>query len=178
MKRLAMLSLLFIIGCTYGQTKKKKSISKKVVPTTKINTIVEKNYEIIDPKNDNSTSPIGNDEIYYQKGDDNKIYNIAGIEVSPDFPGGNKELFSFISKNFQFTDEMKENKLKGKIIASFVVEKDGSISDIKVIRGLGFGTENEAIRVLKLMPKWKPGMQNGKKVRCANLIPITIYANN
>jgi len=178
MKKLALLTLLLTMGLSYGQIKKKKTISKKVVPT--VSTQGEK-VTVID-RSTNSKSeivayPSGDaPNIQQEQEDENIIYNAAGIEVKPEFSGGNEKLFSFISKNFQYNDVMIENELKGRTIASFVVEKDGSISDIKVVRGMGFGTENEIIRVLKLMPKWNPGEQNGKKVRCSYMIPIAIYA--
>ncbi|WP_395064074.1 energy transducer TonB [Flavobacterium sp.] len=178
MKKLALLTFLLTIGLSYGQIKKKKNNFKKVVSATK--TIHPKNKVgcVIAAPNSDSTSVISptSYEPMSPKEDENIIYNIAGIEVKPDFPGGDKYLFSFISKNFQYTDEMKENELKGKIIASFIVEKDGSISAIKVTRSIGFGTEKEVIRVLNSMPKWAPGEQNGKKVRCSYVIPIMIYA--
>mgnify|MGYP003411423114 CR=1 FL=1 len=66
--------------------------------------------------------------------------------------------------------------LKGKVFVSFVVEKDGSLTDIKVIRDIGYGTGKEAIRVLKQCPKWNPGEQNGKKVRVLYSLPINIQS--
>jgi protein TonB len=71
---------------------------------------------------------------------------------------------------------MKEAELKGKVFATFVVERDGAITDIKIIRNLGYGTDKAAMNVLKKMPKWRPGEQNGKKVRCTFIIPISIDA--
>ena len=101
--------------------------------------------------------------------EDNNIYNTAGIEVKPDFPGGLEKFYKFIGKNFQVPEE---EGLKGKIFVTFVVEKDGSLTDIKVLRDIGYGTGKEAIRVLKSCPKWNPGEQNGKKaaggIRSAN----------
>ncbi len=174
MKKLALLSLFLLMSFSYGQTQKKKNKYKKDVATTKVISLEERSNDIkADP--DAVISPTGYEPKTLQE-DENIIYNPTGIEVQPDFPGGNKNLFAFISKNFQYSNEMKENELKGRIIASFIVEKDGSISNIKVVRSIGYGTENEVIRVLKLMPKWAPGEQNGKKVRCSYNVPIMIYA--
>ena len=177
MKKITVLALLFTIGISYSQTKKKENKSKKVVPTE---TIQEEKISIVEINPNSDSETIGNSSenapIFEEKEDDNTIYNSAGIELQPEFPGGNQILFSFISKNFKYTDEMKENELKGKVIASFVIEKDGSISDIKVIQSIGYGTDNEVIRVLKSMPKWIPGIQKGRKVRCSFVIPIMIYA--
>ena len=104
---------------------------------------------------------------------DNQIYNTAGIEVKPDFPGGIEKFYKFVGNNYQAPEE---EGLKGKVYVTFVVEKDGSLTDIKVIRDIGYGTGKEAIRVLKKCPKWTPGEQNGKKVRVLYSLPITIQS--
>ncbi len=105
--------------------------------------------------------------------EDNTIYNSAGIEVKPDFPGGMEKFYKFISNNYQTPDE---EGLKGKVYVQFVVEKDGSLTDIKILRDIGFGTGKEAERVLRKCPKWSPGEQNGKKVRCTYQLPISIQS--
>jgi len=102
--------------------------------------------------------------------DDNKLYNTAGIDIKPEFPGGVEAMNSFIKQNFK---SPKEN-LKGKIYATFIIEKDGSLSDIKILRDLGHETGAEAIRVLKLFPKWRPGKQNNKIIRVLYSIPMLI----
>lgn len=105
--------------------------------------------------------------------EDNTVYNTAGIEVKPDFPGGIEKFYSFVGDNYQLPDE---EGLKGKVYVTFVVEKDGSLTDIKVLRDIGYGTGKEAIRVLKKCPRWTPGEQNGKKVRCTYSLPISIQS--
>ena len=105
--------------------------------------------------------------------EDNTVYNTAGIEVKPDFPGGMEKFYSFVGKNYQTPEE---EGLKGKVYVTFVVEKDGSLTDIKVLRDIGFGTGKEAIRVLNKCPRWTPGEQNGKKVRVLYSLPITIQS--
>lgn len=105
--------------------------------------------------------------------EDNTVYNVAGIEVKPDFPGGLEKFYAFVGKNYQAPEE---EGLKGKVYVTFVVEKDGSLTDIKVIRDIGYGTGKEAIRVLNKCPKWTPGEQNGKKVRCTFSLPINIQS--
>jgi periplasmic protein TonB len=103
--------------------------------------------------------------------DGNEIYSSAGLEVQPEFPGGWPGFGKFIQKNFQYPEG---EEINGKVIVTFVVEKDGSLTDIKVLRDLGYGTGAEAIRVLKRMPKWSPGEQNGRKVRCTYSLPIVL----
>ncbi|HWR94463.1 MAG TPA: energy transducer TonB [Flavobacterium sp.] len=103
--------------------------------------------------------------------EDNTVYNTAGIEVKPDFPGGLQKFYDFVGKNYQTPEE---EGLRGKVYVTFVVEKDGSLTDIKVLRDIGYGTGKEAIRVLNKCPRWTPGEQNGKKVRCTYSLPISI----
>lgn len=94
--------------------------------------------------------------------DNNLIYSMTGIEVKPNFPGDISKLEHFFNNNFKVPEE---DNLKGKITTSFTIEKDGSLSDIKVMRDIGYGTSSEAIRVLRKSPKWNPGKQNGKPIR-------------
>jgi len=124
-----------------------------------------------DPDAPLSVEPVGNGPSVVEE--DNNIYNTAGIEVKPDFPGGLEKFYKFIGKNFQVPEE---EGLKGKIFVTFVVEKDGSLTDIKVLRDIGYGTGKEAIRVLKSCPRWNPGEQNGKKVRVLYSLPISIQS--
>ncbi|MFV5691187.1 energy transducer TonB [Flavobacterium sp. LT1R49] len=125
-----------------------------------------------DPDAELSVEPVGNgpSEVIAE---DNQIYNTAGIEVKPDFPGGMDKFYAYVGKNYQTPEE---EGLKGKVYVTFVVEKDGSLTDIKVIRDIGYGTGKEAIRVLNKCPRWKPGEQNGKPVRVLYSLPITIQS--
>jgi len=124
-----------------------------------------------DPDAPLTVEPVGNGPSVVEE--DNNIYNTAGIEVKPDFPGGLDKFYKFVGKNFQVPEE---DGLKGKIFVTFVVEKDGSLTDIKVLRDIGYGTGKEAIRVLKSCPRWNPGEQNGKKVRVLYSLPISIQS--
>ncbi|WP_338646478.1 energy transducer TonB [Flavobacterium sp. KS-LB2] len=109
---------------------------------------------------------------FVQKGE-NEVYNTAGITEKPDFPGGIMEFYKFVGNNFKTPEQPN---LKGKVYITFVIEKDGSLSDIKNIRDIGFGTGEEAIRVLKICPKWIPGKMNGVPVRVMYSLPITIQS--
>jgi hypothetical protein len=108
-----------------------------------------------------------------EKNEDNTVYNTSGIEVKPEFPGGIEKFYSFVQKNYNMPDQ---EGLKGKVYVTFVVEKDGSLTDIKVLRDIGYGTGKEAIRVLKATPRWNPGEQNGKRVRCTFSVPISLQS--
>ena len=123
-----------------------------------------------DPDAPLTVEPVGNGPKDVVE-DDNTIYNSAGIEVKPEFPGGMAKFLGFVKNNYQAPDEPG---LKGKVFISFVVEKDGSLTDIKVLKDIGFGTGKEAERVLRKCPRWTPAEQNGKKVRCSYQLPISI----
>src|ERR1051326_504513 len=106
--------------------------------------------------------------------DSNAVYNNAELEKQADFPGGMTELFHFLQKNIHYPSLEKESGIQGKVILTFVIEKDGSIDDVEVIKGVpgGKALDDEAVRVVKMMPKWTPGMQGGKTVRVKYALPI------
>ena len=93
-------------------------------------------------------------------------------EEMPEFPGGEGKLLQFIAENVRLPKCVKEGKVKGRSIIEFVVEKDGTVSDFKVVRSLNKECDEEAVRVLKTMPKWKPGMERGKPIRVKYTVPV------
>ncbi|MBE8727122.1 energy transducer TonB [Flavobacterium hungaricum] len=102
--------------------------------------------------------------------EENQIYNTAGIEVKPEFPGGQEALEQFLKDNFK----NPQKDLKGKVYIQFIIERDGTLSDLKILRDLGYGTGAEAIRVLKKSPKWIPGKLKNKTVRVLYALPIVV----
>ena len=106
----------------------------------------------------------------YSQSDD-EVYIM--VEKRAEFPGGQSEMFKYIQDNRQYPDEAKENDVHGKVLVSFIVERDGTLSDVKVMRGIGSGCDEEAVRVITSMPKWKPGEQGGKAVRTSLTLPVT-----
>lgn len=101
---------------------------------------------------------------------DDSIYNI--VEVMAEYPGGFEKMAEFLGKNIVYPEEAKEKNIQGTVLVSFVVEKNGKITDAKVVRSIGGGCDEEALRVVNAMPKWKPGKQNGKNVRVQFALPI------
>lgn len=93
-------------------------------------------------------------------------------EKMPEFVGGEKALYAFLSENVRYPKMALENNVEGKVFVEFIVNSDGTISDVKVLRPAGFGMDEEAKRVIKSMPKWIPGKQGGKEVRVMYVIPI------
>ena len=102
--------------------------------------------------------------------DNDTIYNV--VEVAPEFPGGMDKMAKYFSENIKYPEEAKEKDISGRVFISFVVEKDGSVTEAKVKRSIGGGCDEEALRVVKAMPKWKPGMMKGKPVRVNYMLPI------
>jgi protein TonB len=100
------------------------------------------------------------------------IYETAGVEIYPEFPGGMDAWAKFIQRNLRYPYTAQESNIQGKVYLSFVVERDGSISDVKVTRGIGYGCDDEAVRVIKKSPKWKAGQQNKQTVRVRYNMPI------
>lgn len=103
--------------------------------------------------------------------DRDSIYNI--VEQMPEFPGGVAEMMTYLSGNIKYPEEAKDKGISGRVFIGFVVEKDGSVNQVKVMKGIGGGCDDEAVRVVKAMPKWKPGMQKGKPVRVSYMLPIS-----
>ena len=94
------------------------------------------------------------------------------VEQMPTFPGGPSELMSYLGKNIKYPTIAQENGTQGRVIIQFVVERDGSITDVQVARGVDPYLDKEAVRVVKAMPKWIPGKQNGKAVRVKFTVPV------
>jgi len=101
----------------------------------------------------------------------NSVY--AFVEKMPEYPGGQGELMKFLSMKLQYPDSARHYDIEGKVVANFIVNEDGSISDAKIIKGLGYGCNEEVLRVIALMPKWKPGEQNGTAVKVYFTLPVT-----
>lgn len=182
MKNIIVLCLTLFVLPSFGQNKiitkkqnnNRKTILKRDFAKSKETKIIYgeektlKDIEIMkapDPSAESDT-----------KHNENYIYSIYEIEIKPEFSRNSKLFPLFISENFKYSDEMKANQIKGEILSSFVVEIDGSLSNIKIQYGLGHGTEIEALRVLSIMPKWQSAMTNTKNVRCLFTLPININA--
>ena len=121
--------------------------------------------------NSGETSKVGEVKKTVPYGPDkNGVYQI--VEEMPKFPGGENALMDYVAKNVVYPKEAQEKGISGRVFVGFIVEKDGSVSEVKVLRGIGGGCDEESIRVVKAMPKWKPGKQNGKPVRVSYQLPI------
>lgn len=99
------------------------------------------------------------------------------VEQMPEFPGGTEELYKFLGENIKYPTQARENGISGKVFVNFVVEPSGAITNVKLLRGISGGCDEEAIRVVKMLPRWKPGKQNGKAVRVSFNLPVNFQLN-
>lgn len=109
---------------------------------------------------------------------DNSVHDITGVEQYPEFPGGMAAWAKFLQKNLRYPEMAQEASIQGKVYISFVIEKDGTLSDVKLVRGIGYGCDDEAMRVIKKSPKWQAGKQNNTNVRVRYNMPINYTISN
>jgi protein TonB len=109
---------------------------------------------------------------YEEVVEEEEIFTV--VEQMPEFPGGVQEMYKYLGKNIKYPEVAKEAGIQGKVYVSFVVGKDGSIDDVKVLRGIPGGKmcDEEAVRVVKNMPNWNPGKQRGKAVKVSYMLPV------
>jgi protein TonB len=106
-----------------------------------------------------------------EEGDEGEVFEI--VEQNPSFPGGNEALMKWLNKNLKYPASAQDNGIQGRVLVQFVVNKDGSIVDPKVLRSVDPALDKEALRVVSAMPKWQPGKQRGKTVRVRFTLPVT-----
>ena len=109
----------------------------------------------------NNSRSMANEEIF------------ESVEENPEFPGGVRALFAFIGQNLRYPVEAQQNNISGKVFVKFIIRKDGYISDLKVLKGVGYGCDEETVRVLSQMPRWKAGRQNGREVNVWFTMPVS-----
>ncbi len=103
---------------------------------------------------------------------DDKVYDVC--EQMPAYEGGDAALLKYLGENWKLPDEYKERGIQGRMVVGFIVEKDGSLTNVKVLRAVDIAIDAEVLRVVKGMPKWIPGRHNGQRVRVRYLLPIHI----
>ena len=111
------------------------------------------------------------DTIHEEVIEDGELFGCI-VETMPSFRGGQQKLFEFIGNNVVYPQEAIDVGVEGRVFVEFYIEKDGSVTDGKVLKGIGYGCDEEALRVIGLMPKWYPGKQRGKAVRVRYTLPI------
>ncbi|TWI96663.1 protein TonB [Mucilaginibacter frigoritolerans] len=150
---------------------KNEVLNNSVISNVDAKGTAEKGNDLPDvtPGNGNGSTP----------GPDNTVHSLGdGLDVMPEPVGGAEAWAKFLRKNLRFPAAAQDEGVSGKVILSFVIEKDGSLSNIVVERPAGHGFDEEAMRVLKLAKAWKPGQQNGQAVRVKYMIPINFQVSN
>ncbi|MBQ1665874.1 MAG: energy transducer TonB [Bacteroidaceae bacterium] len=147
--------------------------------------IVENDEEIVEEKIETSEStteaisgpvaqvsgPVATGPVVVEEAsDEGEIFQV--VEQMPEFPGGMQALMAYLSKNIKYPSVAQDNGIQGRVLVSFVVNKDGSIVDPEVIKSVDAALDKEAMRVIKAMPKWNPGKQRGKPVRVKYTVPV------
>jgi TonB family protein len=118
---------------------------------------------------------VGASDVSEMRSDTSTVFSIAKVDVMPAYPGGIGEFYKWVGQNYKYPKTAVEAGVRGRVIVQFVVERDGSLTDIKTVgRPLGYGTAEEAIRLLQTSKKWKPGVQTGRPVRVQYTLPINL----
>lgn len=126
---------------------------------------------LIDPIEIDEYEPPVIEDLKEEKVEENTIWTI--VESNPEPVGGLAEFYKFLGQEVKYPRAAKNNNVQGKVFVQFVVGKDGSLSEIEVIKGIGYGCDDESLRVMKNAPKWIPGKQRGKPVRVRMIVPIS-----
>ncbi len=144
----ALAALFFVFSCDFGGNS--SNPEEAVIPGTAMEVI---------PFDGSGTDP--NDEVF------------TVVEDQPVPYGGMDAFYEFISEDLQYPEEARNNKVEGKVFVQFVVDEEGNVTNVKAVKGIGFGCDKEAVRAVKNSPKWKPGKQHGRKVKVRMVLPIT-----
>ena len=144
-------------------------------PPPEIIEIVEDDVEIEDEIEIEDTESDEDEEIEIIEEDDDEFFMV--VENMPIFPGGDLGLMKYIQKHVKYPAIAKEYNITGKVFVSFIVDKSGSVTNVKIARGVDKNLDSEAVRVVKSLPKYKPGKQRGKAVRVMFTIPINFTLN-
>ena len=124
----------------------------------------------------NAPEPVRSKPLYKpQPVNKNSVYDV--VEQMPSFPGGISGLRTYLNQNIRYPAEAQENCVQGRVVVSFVVEKDGHISDVTVLRSVDPSLDKEAVRVIRNMPRWTPGKQGGEPVRVRYNVPVSFRLN-
>ncbi len=144
-------------------------------PPPEVIVIVEDIVEIVDEAKIETTESDEMVAIEIEEESDEEFFMV--VENMPEFPGGDAGLMKYIQNNVKYPPIAKEYNITGKVYVSFIVDKSGSVTDVKIARGVDKSLDAEALRVVKSLPKYKPGKQRGKAVRVMFTIPINFTLN-
>ncbi len=156
-------------------TKQTKNPPPPPPPPPEVIVIVEDKVEIVDEAKIETTESDEKVAIEIEEASDEEFFMV--VENMPEFPGGDAGLMKYIQNNVKYPPIAKEYNITGKVYVSFIVDKSGSVTDVKIVRGVDKSLDAEAVRVVKSLPKYKPGKQRGEAVRVMFTIPINFTLN-
>jgi protein TonB len=158
-----------IIPFTEQEPEKPKPKEPEIIQIVDDEVEIENEIEIEDTESDEDEA------IDIEEEDDDELFMV--VENMPEFPGGDLGLMKYIQKNVRYPPIAKEYNITGKVYISFIVDRSGSVTNVKIVRGVDKNLDAEAMRVVKSLPKYKPGKQRGKAVRVMFTIPINFTLN-
>jgi len=154
----ALALTLTLFACNNNPKQATPKSSPKVAAVTKDKNIIIRNQTPAEQK------------IIAAQADTGQVF--AVVEKMPEFPGDTKALIHYLATHIKYPAEARKAKVQGRVFVNFIVEKDGSISHVKVLKGIGYGCDKEAVRAVENMPRWIPGYQRGKAVRVSFNLPV------
>jgi TonB family protein len=162
---------MILSSATISENKNLKTIAKQITPKENIVEIAKQNLPDLVTASKGKINAIETNQNSINTDSTNMVF--SKVDQLPVYPGGIKAFSELLGANLKYPVKAKENNIQGRVFITFIVEKDGSLSSLKVVRGIGSGCDEEAVRVLALSPKWSPGLQNGKVVRVSYTLPIS-----
>ena len=141
------------------------ALALSTAPSAIVAQVVRTESQLSDKRADSKSDDDDADEVY------------VAVDKMPKFPGGEKAMYKHMSENVSFPQEARDNGISGTVVVRFVVEKDGRVTNVKLLRDIGGGCGQEAVRVIESMPRWKPGRVAGKPVRTEFTMPIEFVLN-
>lgn len=180
---LPLAALLLIISNIESVARTTMRIAYEMLPDPVLSSETSRSFEeptdyannVPEPKTVSKTEVV-NPKDSLKKEDKDPVFLV--VEQMPEYPGGQQALINFLRQNIEYPANAKEHQIQGRVIAEFVVEKDGSVSDKHIVRSVSPELDAEAMRVISIMPKWKPGKQRGEDVRVKYTIPIMYSLDN
>jgi periplasmic protein TonB len=151
---------------------KKQEIDQLDTMKTQIAKTTQTGTDDGDPGEMNTGEDLTNTGIQTNRQEDNEPKELTDVQKLPSFPGGEAELMKYLSENIKYPAIARENNIQGTVALSFIVEKNGSLSNVKILKDPGGGCGKEAVRVLETMPRWTPGEANGNPVRVKFTLPV------
>ncbi|MCC7318633.1 MAG: energy transducer TonB, partial [Bacteroidales bacterium] len=141
------------------ETAQPEAVAEQIMATT-VDSAGNKTTQMVDPVKEFADARADSDEVF------------TVVQEMPEYPGGTEAMMKFLADNIKYPAQAIRDSIQGRVYINFIVEKNGRISSAKVLRGIGGGCDEEAVRVVELMPSWIPGKQRGENVRVSFNIPI------